>query len=44
MNTKFFSENRKGRDHSKDLGMEGKTIRMYVKEIWREGVDWIHVA
>jgi hypothetical protein len=37
-------ENLKGRDHSEDLGVEGYSIRMDVREVGWEGVDRIHVA
>jgi hypothetical protein len=34
----------KGRDHSEDLGIDRKIIRMDLREIGWEGVDWIHLA
>jgi hypothetical protein len=43
-NTKLWSENLKRRDHSEDLGVDGSNIRIELKEIVWEGVDWIHVA
>jgi len=33
----LWSRNLKGRDHSEDLGIDGRIIG------W-EGVDWIHLA
>jgi hypothetical protein len=35
--------NLKGRDHLEDLGVDGKDIRMDVREIGWEGVQWIHL-
>jgi hypothetical protein len=37
----FGPENLKGRDHSEDLE---DNIRMDVREIAWEGVDWMHLA
>jgi hypothetical protein len=38
-------ENLKGRDNSKDLGIDEKIIlEMYHKEIGWENVDWIHLT
>jgi hypothetical protein len=35
----------KGRDHFEDLGMDGKVLlECILKEIVREGVEWIHLA
>jgi hypothetical protein len=34
----------KGRDHLEELGVDGDDIRMYLREIVRERVDWIHLA
>jgi len=39
----FFLENVKGRDHSEDRGADGK-IRLDIKEVEREGVDWLLLA
>jgi hypothetical protein len=33
----------KGRDHLKDLGVDGD-IKMDLREIRLEGMDWIHLA
>jgi hypothetical protein len=44
MNTKFLSENLKGRNHLEELGIDGKIIRMDHREIEWEGVDWMHLA
>jgi hypothetical protein len=30
MHTKFWSENKKGRDHSEDLGVDGKIILEWI--------------
>jgi hypothetical protein len=38
----FYWKNLEGRDHSKDLGVDGK-IRMALGEIGVE-VDWIHLV
>jgi hypothetical protein len=44
MYTKFWSENLKGRDHAEDLGVDGRiNIRMDLREIGWEGVDWMHL-
>jgi hypothetical protein len=38
-------ESLKGRDHLKDLGIDGRIIKkMDVRELGWEGVDWIHLA
>jgi len=38
-------ENLKGRDHSEDLGIDGKTILEWSLGKWGwESVDWIHLA
>jgi hypothetical protein len=37
-------ENVKGRDHSEDLGIVGGNIRMDLREIRWESVDWMHLA
>jgi hypothetical protein len=46
--TKFWLENLKGIDHSKDLGIDGRKtlVRIDLIEIgWEDVVvDWIHVA
>jgi hypothetical protein len=39
MHTEFWSETLKGGGHSEDLGIDGKILRMDVKEIGWEGVD-----
>jgi len=40
MHTKFWSEDLKGRDHSEDLGVDGKLILVRILgEIGCEGVD-----
>jgi hypothetical protein len=44
---KFCSANLKARDHSKDLGIDGKwedNIRMDLREIGWESVDWTYLA
>jgi hypothetical protein len=37
MHTTFLSENLKGRDHSEDLGVDGKII---LEELDASGSDW----
>jgi len=37
-------ENLKGRDHSEDLVINGKNIRMDLGETGWEFVDWVRVA
>jgi hypothetical protein len=45
MHTKFLSENLKGRDHSEDLGVDGKIILEWIlRELGWKGVDWIYLA
>jgi hypothetical protein len=44
MHTKFWSENLKGKVHSEDLGGDGRTIRMYLRETGWKGVYWIYLA
>jgi hypothetical protein len=43
--TKFWSENLKGRDNWKDPATVdgGDNIRMDLREVGWEGVDWIHL-
>jgi hypothetical protein len=41
---KFWSENLKGNDHLEDLGIGEDNIRMNVRKMWWEGVEWIHLA
>jgi hypothetical protein len=43
MRTKFWSESLKGRDRSHRLRWEDN-IRMDLREVWWEGVGWIHLA
>jgi hypothetical protein len=33
-----------GRDHLEDLGVDGKTIRLDLRQIRWEGVDWMYLA
>jgi hypothetical protein len=44
MHTKFWSENLKGRDSGRPRHRWEDNIKMDVREIWWEGVDWIHLA
>jgi hypothetical protein len=44
MYKKFWSEHLKGRDHSEDLGVDGKIILEWILGKRWENVDWIHVA
>jgi len=42
VHTKFWSENLKGRNHSQDLGTDGKIIlETDLMEIKWEGVEWM---
>jgi hypothetical protein len=43
-NTKFGSENLKGRDHFRDLGVDGDNIKMDLKDIESKDVDCIRMA
>jgi hypothetical protein len=31
-------------DHDKDLGVDGRNIKVDLKEVRWEGMDWIHLA
>jgi hypothetical protein len=42
MHTKLWSESLKGREHSKDLGIEGNII-LALRETGWKGVDWMHL-
>jgi hypothetical protein len=45
MCTEFWLESLKGRDVLEDIGVKGEDdIKMYLREIGLEGVDWIHLA
>jgi hypothetical protein len=44
MHTKLCLEDLQGRDHSEDLGANGRIIIMNLMEIVWEDVDWIHLA
>jgi hypothetical protein len=45
MYTRFQSETLKGKDHLGDLGIDVRiNIKVDLKEIWWEDVDWIHLA
>jgi hypothetical protein len=43
MRTEFWSNILKGRDHLEDIYVD-YTIKMDLKEMRWEGVDWIHLA
>jgi hypothetical protein len=45
MRTKFWLEGLNGRDHSVDLGVDGRTVLRWIieKMVW-EGVDWFGMA
>jgi hypothetical protein len=44
MHTIFWSENLKGEDYLKDLGVDSRNIRMNFREIGWKDVDLIHLA
>jgi hypothetical protein len=45
MNTKFWSENVKGRNQPEDLGVEKKIVLEWIlRKCGGEGVDWVHVV
>jgi hypothetical protein len=45
MNTKFWLENLKVRDHLEDQDVDGKIIiKMYLLELGWECFDWIHLV
>jgi hypothetical protein len=44
MHTKFWSENLEGRNHAEDLGVDGDNIRIDLREVEWESVDWMHLA
>jgi hypothetical protein len=37
-------ESLKGGDYLEDLGLDGRIIKIALKEIEGDGVDWIHLA
>jgi hypothetical protein len=39
-----LSESLKETNHSEDLDIDGDNIRMDLKEIGWEGVDWMHLS
>jgi hypothetical protein len=48
MHTKFWSEDLKGRDHSEDLGVDGKIILEWISEkyggkVWT-GCIWLRIG
>jgi hypothetical protein len=44
VHSRCWSENQKERDHSEDLGVDGKIMRLYLRKIGWNSVDWIHLA
>jgi hypothetical protein len=44
MQTKFWFENLKGRDHLEDLSIDGKLILEWILGKQWEGVDWMHLV
>jgi hypothetical protein len=44
MHTIFSLENKKERDHSEDLGTDGKIILEKIFGKWWKGVDWMRVV
>jgi hypothetical protein len=43
LHTIFWLVNFNGRDHSEDLGVDGDYIRIDLREILWEVVDWAHL-
>jgi hypothetical protein len=37
----FLVRNAKGKDYLGDIGVDGDNIKMNIKEIWSESVDYI---
>jgi hypothetical protein len=45
MCTKYYSENLKGRDHLREIDVDGRIIsKMYRKETECDEMNWIHLA
>jgi hypothetical protein len=44
MDTKFWSGDLKGRAHLVDTDVDGDNIKMGLKELGQEDVDWSHVT
>ena len=45
MHTEFRWGNVRERDHSEDLGLDGKVILKWIFKTWGEGgMDWIYLA
>jgi len=42
MHSKFWSENLKGRDHSEDLGVDGRILLECI--LGKQDVQWIHLV
>jgi hypothetical protein len=43
MHKKCWLESLKGRDHSEDLGVDGRIILKCIVGKWSWGIDWIHL-
>jgi hypothetical protein len=44
MHTRFWLEILKGRNHSEELGVDGKIILEWILGKWWNAVDWFHLA
>jgi hypothetical protein len=44
MHTEFYSENLNRLDHLGNVGVDVDSIKMDFKEIWFEGMNWIHLT
>jgi hypothetical protein len=44
MGIKLWSGNRKGKEHSNDLGIDGRILELDRREIGSEMLDWICLA
>jgi hypothetical protein len=44
MTTKFWFEKLNGRNNLEELSVDGKTVRIDLREIGWEDVNWMHLA